>query len=117
MAAEVSRYVRPHSYIRVTARRWVSDEPFPGLVEVLLQDAWGKAWKFIDKAPMFDEFGVLDRQSIYPIQLEIACTVLGVRTTGGQDVVQISTADPWGLETVEGTYVFEVAADQIAQAE
>jgi hypothetical protein len=109
--------VQPHSCVRVTATRWVSDEPIPGLVEVLLQDAWGKQWKFIDKAPMFDEFGVLDRESAYPIQLEIACTVLGIRKIDGRDITQISTADPWGLETVEGTFVFEVADELVAGAE
>lgn len=108
---------RPHAYVRVTATRWVSDEPIPGVVEVLLYDAWGKGWKFIDKAPMFDKLGVLDRESGYPAHLEIACTVLGSRTIDGRSVVQISTADPWGLETVEGTSMFEVDAEQIGRTE
>jgi hypothetical protein len=107
--------VRQHTYVRVTATRWVGDEPIPGLVEVALQDAGGKVWKFMDKAPMFDEHGVLDRESIYPVQLEMACTVLGVRSIRGLSVAKISTADPWGLETVEGTHIFEVAADQVGQ--
>jgi hypothetical protein len=109
--------VQQHTYVGVTATRWAGDEPIPGLVEVVLQDVCGKAWKFIDKSPMFDEHGVLDRDSIYPIQLEIACTVLGVRSVKGLSVAKISTAEPWGLETVEGIYTFEVAADQVRQAD
>jgi hypothetical protein len=103
------------AYVHVIVTRWVSDEPLPGLVEVLLLDAEGKAWKFIDKAPMFDQFGVLDSESSYPIDLDIACTVLAAHTYEGHSVVKISTADPWGLETVEGVHVFEVTADRVTQ--
>lgn len=93
----------------MTATRWVADEPMPGLVEVTLNDAWGRVWKFIDKAPIFDEHDVLAPDAIYPIEFDVACTVLGFHSIGGQRVAKISTADPGGVETVEGTYLFDVA--------
>jgi hypothetical protein len=101
--------------VRVTATRWVSDEPIPGLVEVLLEDANGKVWQFVDKAPMFDEADLLSRDSFYPVNLEIACTVLARHIRDGRPLVEISTATPWGLETIDGTYVFEVAASQLIE--
>jgi len=103
--------------VRVTATRWVSDEPIPGVVEVLLQDADGKIWQFVDKAPMFDDAFLLVRDSVYPVDFEIECTVLGRRIRDGRPVVEISTAHPWGLEAVDGTFQFEVAATQVRDSD
>jgi len=102
------------AYVRVTATRWVGDEPIPGLVEVRLQDANGDTWQFIDKAPLFDESAVLTRDTAYPVDLDVACTVRARHVRDGRVLFEISTASPWGLETVEGRHLFEVTADQVA---
>jgi Toprim-like len=109
------RVVMPNEIarVRVTATRWVSDEPIPGVVEVLLEDADGKVWKFVDKAPMFDDAFLLFRDSVYPVGFEIACTILGRRIRDGLQVVEISTARPWGLEAIDGTSQFEVEATRV----
>jgi hypothetical protein len=97
----------------MTATRWVSDKPIPGLVEVLLQDADGKTWQFIDKAPVLDESWLLSRDTDYPVDLDVACTILGRHARDGREIVEISTASPGGLETVDGRYLFEVTAEQV----
>ncbi len=101
------------AHVRVTVTRWVSDKPFPGVVEVLLRDASGAVWTFIDKVPIFDRHGVLTSKTSYPVDLSMACTVLRVRQDEGRRVVDISTVAPWSLESVDGTFEFEVLPDQI----
>ena len=96
-------------FVKARATRWVSDEPFPGLVEVELTDGSGKAWTFVDKYPMFGPGDDLRPDGRYPINLTLACTVID-RTS---NTVTISTAQPWGLESVNGTYHFVMRPDQI----
>lgn len=60
------------AFVKAHAVRWISDEPFPGVVEVELHDGQGKLWKFIDKYPMFLPKGNLSASSHYPISLNIA---------------------------------------------
>ena len=100
------------AYVRVTVTRWVSDQPFPGLVEVVLRDARGVAWPFVDKPPMFTR-GILTSRTSYPLDATMACTVLGVRQEEGRKVVDISTVAPWSLAAVDGTFEFAVRPEQI----
>jgi hypothetical protein len=82
------------AFVHARAVRWVSDEPFPGLIEVELSDAAGELWTFVDKYPIFDPDRVFGPSTDYPVPVEIACTVLE-RTV-------VSSANPWGLETGPG---------------
>jgi hypothetical protein len=99
--------------VRCHAVAWLSDEPFPGLVQVELQDGEGRSWVFADKAAMFDERGILRRDSIYPIQLDIACTVLKRLHLASGEKLLISTASPWGVATENGTFEFLMKPDQV----
>src|SRR5687767_7747352 len=99
----------PGTFVTASAVRWVGDDPFPGVVEVELTDADGRTWTFIDKAPVFDGDEVLDPASGYPVELRLACTVVEQQ----DDRVIISTAEPWGVETVEQQSTFTVHRDQL----
>jgi hypothetical protein len=99
-------------YVPARAVAWVSDEPIPGLVKVELTDADGKTWEFIDKAPMFDPEEILKPDSHYPVEISLACSRLSEPGTG-EDSVLISTAHPWGLETVDGNSDFWIEASRI----
>lgn len=55
--------------VRCEAVRWVSDEPLPGIVEVVLTDADGTRWSLVDKAPVFDSVGVLLPTADYPMSV------------------------------------------------
>jgi hypothetical protein len=100
------------TYVHARAVRWVSDEPFPGVVEIQLTDADGRDWSFVDKSPVFDQDGVLGPSAPYPIDVSIACTVM----ERGEDRVVISTAEPWGVESVERESRFVIRPDQITDA-
>lgn len=63
-------------YVRATARRWVSDEPQPGIVDVEINDADGHTWQFRDKSAIFDVDGILTPQADYPVVIRIPCEVL-----------------------------------------
>lgn len=97
------------AFVRARAVRWVSDEPFPGLIEVELADAAGKRWTFVDKYPMFDPESAFGPSTNYPVPLQIACTMLDRR----QDEAVVSTAEPWGLETIDGSHEFVVSLSDV----
>jgi hypothetical protein len=96
-------------FIRASAVKWSADEPIPGLVEVELDDADGQLWRFIDKAPIFDAAGKLTPTASYPLAVDLACTIIDRMG----DRVAISTAEPWGLKSVDGQSSFVVRADQL----
>jgi|SRR5947209_4076629 len=89
--------------------RWVSDEPFPGLVEARLTDAHGRTWTFIDKHPMFDARGQLSATVTYPVHLPVPFSVIEDR---GSRLV-VSSANPAGVETTDGVSSFEMLRDQV----
>ena len=98
--------------LRVRAVRWVSDDPFPGLVEAQLTDHEGRSWSFIDKPPIFTRDDSLGPNASYPVDLEIACAVVERRP----DAVVVSTAEPWGVETADGVSQFTVSPEQLCPA-
>jgi hypothetical protein len=99
------------AYVHATATRWVSDEPFPGIVEVALVDGHGQIWTFLDKSAMFEPKTLLLPSSSYPMVLRLACLVLH----GGPDGITVSTAEPWGLFTIDGTSEFVMRPDQVEE--
>ncbi|MEV8375281.1 hypothetical protein AB0P21_21280 [Kribbella sp. NPDC056861] len=101
------------SMLRCEAVRWVSDEPFPGWIEVTFTDADGQLWSVFDKPPVFDSSVELMRDAPFPVAAELTCEVLTV----DQDLVTISTLTPWGVSTDDGRSEFTVFASQLIQAD
>lgn len=58
------------------AVRWVSDEPFPGWVEVVLTDADGHVCRFLDKPPIFESAGQITKESAFPVAAGLRVTVV-----------------------------------------
>ena len=82
------------------------------MVEVLLTDASGKDWRFIDKFFMFDDAAVLGPGVIFPAEIGIPCTIIDTYERDGRHVARISTAR-WCLESVDGTAEFEIEASKL----
>lgn len=97
--------------VKMRVLAWLGSEPFPGIVEVELIDARGRNWRFVDKAPIFA--GDLRADGVYPVDILVGCTELSRTRTEGRELVTISTAEPWGIESREGCWVFEVTPDQL----
>jgi hypothetical protein len=68
--------VNVYAELRCVAVRWVSDEPPPGWVEVLLTDADGRTWQFFDKPPIFDATGSLTSSSSFPAPVAMRVRVI-----------------------------------------
>jgi len=97
------------AFIRAKAVRWSADEPIPGLVEVEFDDADGQLWRFVDKAPIFAREAKLTPTASYPLAVDLACTIIDRMG----DRVIVSTAEPRGIESVDGQSSFVVRADQL----
>ncbi|MEU8834321.1 hypothetical protein [Streptomyces sp900116325] len=96
--------------LRAEVVRWVDDEPFPGVVEVRFTDAAGRRWSLVDKAPVFDAMGALGPDSAYPLEVGIACVIIGLQEDG--ELVTVSTA-PHGVTATDGRDEFTVRYDQL----
>lgn len=99
--------------IDVEIVRYVSDEPFPGLVECVLLDADGVRHSLIDKTAMFSEES-LSAVSAYPRVGIVACEVESEwRDEAGRRLACINTAKPWGIEAANGVSRFVVLASAL----
>jgi hypothetical protein len=100
--------------VDVSITEYVSDD-HPGWVRCVLTDVAGRQWQFVEKAPVVSRVD-LTRQSAYPQSGEIACRVLSRSADhAGRPTARIDTTDPWGVESVEGSTVFEVFVDQLRE--
>ncbi|MBF6238780.1 hypothetical protein [Nocardia otitidiscaviarum] len=99
--------------VRVDAVRWAGDEPQPGLVEVRLIDAHGTAHSFVEKEPIFGSELPLRPDTAYPVRARLGCTVLDACVVRGRELVTITTALPYGIESEGGRTEFEVTPDQL----
>ena len=97
--------------LRCEAVRWVSDEPFPGWIEVTFTDVDGHLWRVFDKPPIFGSPADLDRDSPFPVAVELDCEILAV----DGDVVTISTLKPWDVSTEDDRSEFAVFAWQLTE--
>ncbi|MGZ0151381.1 hypothetical protein ACXJJ3_30305 [Kribbella sp. WER1] len=95
--------------LRASAVRWVSDEPFPGWVEVEFEDADGLRHVLADKPPIFGSHERLVRDAEYPIDVLVTCEVVAVDA----DRVRITTERPCGVSTAEGRTEFVVHRRQL----
>jgi hypothetical protein len=101
--------VDEYADLRCLAIRWVSDEPQPGWVEVLMTDADGRTWRFLDKPPIFDAGDHLRSCSDYPVPV-----VVRVRVLQEGDTLTVST-DPHGVESEEGETIFRVNSSEVVR--
>jgi hypothetical protein len=74
----------------------------PGWVEVLMTDADGRTWRFLDKPSVFDAKGGLGKDSNYPVPVTIR-----VRLIEEAEPLTVST-DPDGVASEEGETTFRV---------
>ena len=74
-------------------------------------DADGHLWRVFDKPPVFGCSVELDRDSTFPVAVELDCEILAV----DGDVVTISTLTPWGGSTEDGRSEFAVFARQLIE--
>ena len=99
--------------IKVSVKRYVSDDPQPGIVECELIDANGESHLFIEKTSIVSEDD-LDAHSSYPLPGLIACTILDRRHDEiGTDLICIDIEKPYSIESIEGKTRFVVLPDQI----
>jgi len=104
---------RPVVAVRVTIVRWVSDDPWPGLVECQLADRDGRIWRFVEKGPVVSDQS-LGAESEYPQPGVIACQVVSrSRDESGRETAEIDTEPYWRVESVDSITRFEVFADQL----
>jgi len=97
----------------VTILRWVSDDPWPGLVECQLADRDGRVWRFVEKGPVVSDQS-LGAESKYPQPGVIACQIIGrSRDASGRETAEIDTEAHWHVESVDSVTRFEVFADQL----
>jgi hypothetical protein len=74
-------------------RRWVSDEPQPGIVEAAFTDARGKSWVIFDKCAIFTAEAI-NRDSAYPRAGVVRCEVLGRRRgASGGSIARVRAID------------------------
>ena len=89
------------------------DGSFPGWVKCELFDAMGQLHTFVDKYPIFSS-ELLEPDSAYPRPGSIRCEIIErLQDSGGRQVARVTTARPYGIESLNGISEFVVAADQI----
>jgi hypothetical protein len=91
------------------AVRWVSDEPFPGWVEVVFTDADGRERRFFDKPPIFDSPATepITKESPFPVAAALRVTVVG-----DGDPAVMETRD---VDSDEGESHFRVPASTLVR--
>jgi hypothetical protein len=93
--------------------RFVDDHQ-PGWVECEFVDAGGRKHAFVDKVPGFSRDS-LDETSAYPQPGGVACEVLAQWPDSlGRQLVRITTARPFHIESTEGQSEFVVLAAQLS---
>jgi hypothetical protein len=89
------------------------DESQPRWVECELVDANGRRHLIIDKVPIFT-LDDLRAESKYPVPGIVRCEVLRkYKDERGREVVHVSTAQPWGIESTEGLSEFILPASLV----
>jgi hypothetical protein len=95
--------------VRVDIIRYTSDDQ-PGWVECTLVDFHGRRWSFIEKIPVVTE-AMLGPEGEYPQPGVLACEVL----ERWADQARIDTRRPFGIESREGAYQFDVATSLLVE--
>ncbi len=93
------------------------DDSQPGFVECEFIDAGGRRHTLFDKVPIFST-GYLDADSEYPQPGMADCEVLARwEDEQGRELVRITTARPYDIESSEGVSDFVVFATQVVGTE
>lgn len=89
------------------------DDYQPGWVACEFVDAEGRRHQIVEKVPVVSS-DYLDADSAYPRDGQVACEVMGCWTdAGGRELVRVTTARPWGIESSEGLAEFVLLASQL----
>ena len=89
------------------------DESQPGFVECEFTDADGRCHTLFDKVPIFTTDS-LDANSEYPQPGVADCEVLSYWSDKfGRELVRVTTARPFDIESREGLSEFVVLSDQL----
>jgi hypothetical protein len=100
--------------LAVQIMRFLGYDPQPGIVACEFADAEGRVHTLIDKVPIFST-ETIDADSIYPLPGHASCEVLERwRDVRGCELVRVSTARPWGIESTEGLSEFVVLSTQLS---
>ena len=98
--------------LKVIIIKFISSDQ-PGFVECQFIDAWNKKHVVQDKVPIVTD-KYLDANSEYPQNGFIACQLLREsKDAGGRTIFAITTAKPWGVDTVEGLTEFDLTSEQL----
>ncbi|HEX5067034.1 MAG TPA: hypothetical protein VFY49_13025 [Myxococcota bacterium] len=93
----------------------MDDDHFPIVVSCTLRDIHGRAWQFVEKAPVVSTAN-LTAQSSYPQNGDFGCRVISRSVDAtGRATALIDTSSPWGIESTDGCARFEVFADQLVE--
>ena len=96
--------------IAAEINRIVDDEAFPTWVECRFCDAWGKEHIVCEKLPVVSALNRLSSSDL-PCHAELPCELLRERAVAdGRKIATVTTQRPWGIETVEGKFEFDVEA-------
>ncbi len=99
-------------FVTVQITRFV-DKHFPGFVECMLIDAYGRSHLFIDKVPVVSNEN-LGPSSQYPCDGGIRCTIETEYTDErGRLIVKISTEYPDHVDSIVGDTHFVMLASQV----
>jgi len=93
-------------FIRPVTSRWVSDDPFPGWVEVDFEDSLGRICTVADKPSVFAS-SAWSAEPGAPDDVGIGCRV--INESGERTTVQLA----WGLESRGGEREFVVSSDAL----
>jgi hypothetical protein len=90
-----------------------ADNNQPGWVECVFVDANGRRHSIIEKVPVVTVED-LDADSEYPRRGTVRCEVLKrYQDEKDRELVHISTARPWSIESTEGAFEFTVPASLV----
>ena len=98
--------------IKTKIKRFISSDN-PGFVECTFMDAWDKEHIVHEKVPVVTT-EYLDEKSIYPRDGVIACRQINQRIDEkGRAIVTIDTEQPWGVNTVDGKFQFDILKENL----
>lgn len=91
--------------VRCQAVRWISEDPFPGIVECHLVDVDGAVQVIVDKTAVVDDTDRLQPDAVYPIELTLDCRLVSETA----DTVEVELA--YGMTDADDRATFRVARD------
>ena len=98
--------------LKVDIVEYISDDQ-PGFVEVRFKDAWNKEFVVHDKVPIFTTEN-LDATNTYPQPGVIVCLLVKeFKDKDGRKIMTIDTEKPWGVNTIDELYQFDVLPEQL----